>query len=307
MLKSGVCYDLIVYMWLARGLCDHFPILLTVDEEYWGPPATDIEMLGRLTLYRQFYRNQWHCGPLNVRFTRLYDLYENKLTFVTKMNSLVWVLGGEAWRWIRRLLDCVEDQVVECSYMLNSIILQFGVEDIWVWQLHPFKCYYVSSAYQFLASVNHITPIVNSNILWLKAVPLKVYLLVWHLLLNCIPIKDNFLSRGVIQNNDYQCLGGCSMNEDVDHLFIMWFFWQNLVLDFILARICYGKPELPFGSTIVFCLFRWFFKASTFDCEHYLTHFCKERNMSIFQHKEESLSTFCDKIKLQSFRWLKAR
>lgn len=48
------------------------------------------------------------------------------------MNSLVWVLGGEAWRWIRRLLDCVEDQVVECSYMLNSIILQFGVEDIYM-------------------------------------------------------------------------------------------------------------------------------------------------------------------------------
>lgn len=58
MLKSGVCYDLIVYMWLARGLCDHCLVLLTVDEEYWGPPAADIEMLGRLTLYRQFYRNQ---------------------------------------------------------------------------------------------------------------------------------------------------------------------------------------------------------------------------------------------------------
>lgn len=69
---------------------------------------------------------------LNVRFRRLYDLFENKLATLTKMNSLGWEVDEEAWFWRRKLLTWEEDQVKECSQLLNYIVLQVGVVDKWV-------------------------------------------------------------------------------------------------------------------------------------------------------------------------------
>jgi hypothetical protein len=67
--------------------------------------------------------------------------------------------------------------VKECSELLHYILLQDGVRDKWVWQLHPSKGYYVGSACHY----------------WLKVVPLKVNLFNWRSLLSHIPTKDNML------------------------------------------------------------------------------------------------------------------
>jgi len=65
---------------------------------------------------------------------------------------------------------------------------------------------------------NNVT-VVNNNV-WVKAVPLKVSLFVWRLLMNPIPTKDNLRGRGVVTNNYCRCIGGCDMVEDSNHLFI---------------------------------------------------------------------------------------
>jgi len=41
------------------------------------------------------------------------------------------------------------------------------------------------------------------------------------LLLNRIPTKDNLFKRGELHSNDQQCIRGCGMFEDVDHLCVM--------------------------------------------------------------------------------------
>lgn len=61
---------------------------------------------------------------------------------------------------------------------------------------------------------NHVA---NSIMLWLNAAPLKVNNFEWSLFLNRIPTKDNLFKRGVILDEDQQCMGGCGSNEDAAH------------------------------------------------------------------------------------------
>ncbi|GAU32021.1 hypothetical protein TSUD_158120 [Trifolium subterraneum] len=77
-----------------------------------------------------FWLDNWlgEC-PLARYFSRLYALAENKLITVSEMFSLRWGVGGEAWKWRRRLLAWEEELVVECVDCLSSVLLQEGVID----------------------------------------------------------------------------------------------------------------------------------------------------------------------------------
>lgn len=46
--------------------------------------------------------------------------------------------------------------------------------------------------------------------------------------LTCIPTKDNLVQRGVLSQKGQICTGGCSRNEDIDHLFVTYEFYGNL-------------------------------------------------------------------------------
>jgi len=51
-----------------------------------------------------FWDDKWVDEvPLQVRFSRLFDLSENKLLTVAQMFELGWHEGGEAWKWRRNL------------------------------------------------------------------------------------------------------------------------------------------------------------------------------------------------------------
>lgn len=62
------------------------------------------------------------------------------------------------------------------------------------------------------------------HVLWVKAVPLKVNIFVWHLFLNRIPTKDNLVRLHILANNDARCSFDCGYLEDRDHFF----FQSNL-------------------------------------------------------------------------------
>jgi len=49
---------------------------------------------------------------------------------------------------------------------------------------------------------------------------LKISLFAWRLFRNRLPTKDNLITRGIIQAEANACLGGCGIQESVDHLFI---------------------------------------------------------------------------------------
>jgi len=60
-----------------------------------------------------FWWDVWlEGGALKVRVKRLYDLSENKLATILKMNLLGWGVDGEACKW-RGLLVMEEDHVRE--------------------------------------------------------------------------------------------------------------------------------------------------------------------------------------------------
>ncbi|GAU24627.1 hypothetical protein TSUD_289900 [Trifolium subterraneum] len=143
--------------------------------------------------------------PLARSFSRLFALAENKLITVSEMFTLGWGVGGEAWKWRRRLLAWEEELVVECVDCLSSVFLQDGVLDRWEWKLHSSKCYSVKSAYSYLTATNNTHNEGLDCFLWLKSVPLKVNIFVWRLFLNRLPTKDNLYKRGVIDTSQLSC------------------------------------------------------------------------------------------------------
>lgn len=59
----------------------------------------------------------------------------------------------------------------------------------------------------------------SSHNIWHKVVPLKINLFAWCLFQNRIPTSCNLLRRGLLQNQQHLCVGGCGCNEDINHLF----------------------------------------------------------------------------------------
>lgn len=49
---------------------------------------------------------------------------------------------------------------------------------------------------------------------------MKVLLLVWHLLRNRLPTKDNLKRRSVLHVIDLACATGCGVTETATHLFL---------------------------------------------------------------------------------------
>ena len=83
-----------------------------------------------------FWRDCWYDDvPFCDRFSRLFDLAENKDITVRDMFSMGWEDGGEGWQWRRRLWAWEEELVAECRVLLSNINLQDTTSDSWLWML----------------------------------------------------------------------------------------------------------------------------------------------------------------------------
>lgn len=167
-----------------------------------------------------FWEDPWlFNGSLAELFPRLFELSETKETTVWEMFVLGWGADGGAWRWRRRLFAWEEELVGECVERLANIVLQVGMSDKWVWRLHSSQRYTVHSAYSCLTAVDNTTNEDFHQLLWLKAVPLKVDIFVWRLFLNRLATKDNLRKRDVLEANNVYCAALCGKEEERDHLF----------------------------------------------------------------------------------------
>ncbi|GAU46317.1 hypothetical protein TSUD_243380, partial [Trifolium subterraneum] len=100
-----------------------------------------------------FWLDPWlEDSPLSRSFSRLYVLAVDKNILVADMFAAGWGVGGEAWKWRRRLFAWEEELVAGCIARLCNVSLQAGVPDSWVWQLHNLGCYSVKSAYSYLTA-----------------------------------------------------------------------------------------------------------------------------------------------------------
>ena len=126
--------------------------------------------------------------------------------------------GGRVWR--RHLFSWEEESVRECSILLSNTVLQNNVHDVWRWLLDPIHGYSVRGAYHFLTTIAASSDITMVDDVWHKYIPSKVSVLVWRLLRNRLPTKDNLVQRQVIPTIDMDCITGCGGLETSAHLFL---------------------------------------------------------------------------------------
>jgi hypothetical protein len=55
--------------------------------------------------------------------------------------------------------------------------------------------------------------------MWIKAVPLKISILLGNFFLIAFPLKKTWFDVGFFPSNYQLCTGACGKNEDRDHLF----------------------------------------------------------------------------------------
>jgi len=144
-----------------------------------------------------------------------------------------------------------------------------------------------------------------------KEIPLKVSLLVWSLLRNRIPTKDNLFQMEIINNDSRLCVGGCSAVETANLLF--------MECNFFSAIWCFIRQWFQFDSVHPLNISNHFVQFDHSPCGsklwrsilHVIWFLCirviwKKRNNRNFNNKEETIQQLLDNIKLLSFWWLKA-
>jgi hypothetical protein len=135
--------------------------------------------------------------------------------------------------------------------------------------------------------------------------------MVWRLLRNRLPTKDNLLRRGIIKVDSAACVAGCSVPETAFHLFLYCDISSGLWAD---VRLWLGIYAVYPGDIRLH--YEQFTKMAGMPrCSHmFLTIIWfatvwviwKERNNRVFQNTVATPFTFIEKVKLSSFLWLKA-
>ncbi|GAU47519.1 hypothetical protein TSUD_138910 [Trifolium subterraneum] len=286
------------FVWSGRGLIDPRWLSDNIVRKIGDGRSTD------------FWADSWlEVGPLARAFGRFYDLAVNKHISVADMFEAGWALNGNGWKWRRRLFVWEEELVAQCVGVLANFVLQGDATDRWVWNLHPLQSYSVRSAYSYLTASDGSSMEDFASFLWVKSVPLKVNIFIWRLFLNRLPTKDNLLRRGVIEVHQELCSTNCGKAEDVVHLFIQCDVYSqvwHLVLNWLglstALHVSLGGHAEQFAGvggnsktsrnlfTIIWVLFViW-----------------KDQNDRIFQMGNDSGVTLLERIKLQTYWWLKS-
>lgn len=250
-------------------------------------------------------------APLKVQFPRLFDLTIDKDALVSDMERRGWADGGGAWVWRRRLLAWEEETVTECATLLSDIVLQDTILDRWRWGLDPTIGYSVKGTYQYLTSSDSTVEQRNSNMVWLKHVPVKVSVFVWRLFRNRLPTKDNLIRRMVLQQEDNGCVGGCGNSDSAVHFILRCVTFGSLWhLIYKWVGISFISPDRVTDHFHQFGLLaglpRYTHTYLQVIWQSTVWVIWKERNNRIFTNKARDLICLLDSVKFLSFSWLQA-
>nr|ABD32346.1 H+-transporting two-sector ATPase, alpha/beta subunit, central region, related [Medicago truncatula] len=227
------------------------------------------------------------------------------------MFLLGWGVDGGAWRWRRRLFAWEEELVEERVEQLTNFVLQVDMSDRWVWRLNSSQVYTVHSTYSYLTAVDTNITADFDQFLWLKAVPLKVNIFVWRFFLNRLATKDNLRKRNVLEATNVSCGALCGKEEKRDHLFFQCAYYGRLwlMLSDWLGFVTVFNGNL-YTHANQFCALGGFsknyMKAFTIIWISVLYTIWKDRNRRIFQNQIVLLEVLLERVKLQTFWWLKA-
>jgi len=202
--------------------------------------------------------------------------------------------------------------VRECSVLFHNTVLQDNSNDTWRWLLDTTNGYTVRGAYSFITTSGD--PLDRSLVddVWHKHIPSKVSLFAWRLFRNRLPTKDNLVHRRVIQPDNAACASECGHPETAKHMFldcnIFSYLWSHVWHWLDISSVSPGNLRHHFQqftnmaglprATHLFLRIIWFAT---------IWVLWKERNNHVFQNTVCSYSVLIEKVKLNSFVWLKAK
>jgi hypothetical protein len=149
------------------------------------------------------------------------------------------------------------------------------------------------------------------KLIWHPQIPLKVSIFAWRLLRNRLPTKANLVARGILPTTAQLCVSGCGEVDSAHHLFLVCGTFGPLSA---LVRSWIGTPVVEHTSLrdhlVQFTSSaggsrarRSFMQLIWLACAWAVW---TERNHRLFRGSASTLHQLLYKIKLFSFRWLKA-
>ncbi|KAK2436694.1 hypothetical protein QL285_021667 [Trifolium repens] len=259
-----------------------------------------------------FWTDPWVDGiPLCVQFGRLYDLAETKQRTVAEMFLLGWGSEGEAWAWRKQLRGWEEEELRECQSLLLTRVLQDQSSDRWQWQPDPDIGYTVRGAYHLLTSQDSVPLDAVATLVWHHHVPLKVSIFAWRLLRDRLPTKANLVTRGILHIAAHTCVSGCGEVESAHHLFLscstfgsVWTLVHSWIGTPVVEHTSLRDHLVQFTSSAGGSRARRSFMQLIWLVCAWVVW--TERNHRLFRGLASTTHQMLDKIKLFSFRWLKA-
>jgi len=178
-------------------------------------------------------------------------------------------------------------------------------EDKWDWSRNGYS---IKEAYSSIIEGYVVEDSSELTDVWNDLIPLKVSALVWRIMQNRIPTKDNLVKRGVLIESQKLCSFGCGKEENVSHVFyeckLAAEVWQHVLKWLNISS------ALQTTTLSNFLQFKGLIASGRVRTERFIViwYACiwilwKGRNEKTFKDKNGSLETWFEGIKLLSWKW----
>ncbi|KAL5144990.1 LINE-1 retrotransposable element ORF2 protein [Glycine soja] len=258
-----------------------------------------------------FWEDSWlrDGRTLRDKYPDLYRITSHKFQLVGNMGFF----GEEGWQWQfswrRNLFDNELGSASEFIDQISAISPIADMKDCWVWGADPKGTFTTSSAYLCIKgdqpplALNH-----DFNQLWEVKAPPRALTLVWRLLWDRLPTKENLLKRQVPLDNDL-CPFCQNHVESASHLFFtcikimpLWWEFHSWVKE---ARVLHCRPVDNFSQHFSLAVskasnrkWRIWWIAAIVSIWYY-------RNDMIFNNQQFSISKLVDIAIFRSWSWLR--
>ncbi|KAK2408980.1 hypothetical protein QL285_044442 [Trifolium repens] len=211
--------------------------------------------------------------------------------------------------WSTVLSEGEKQLELEIIEKIQRVLLKENEQDMWIWSKNSYS---VKEAYKLLLAEYETEDSRDQLIAWNELVPLKVSVLVWKLLQNKIPTKDNLVKRGILSESQTSCSFGRGKEETVSHVF----FECTTVTEVCQEILRWLKINSTLHNTTLENYYQFSgliangrvrierFSVIWFAC---IWASWKSRNEKTFQDKNKMLEARLEEIKWLSWKWLKSK